>query len=138
MSTDPNEVTQTIPQRGPAGRETRTGALVVIGDGASLEVLRAGRLVPMTERVLDIGRRPPPATDRDLLTLSDGTVSGLHARLQRAEDRPDLFVLQDLGSTNGTFVDGPSHPGADAAADGAAAVPRIAGAGLPARSRRSR
>jgi DNA-binding NtrC family response regulator len=106
MSTDPHEVTQTIPPRGPAGREARVGALVVIGDGASLEALRAGRIVPMNERVLDIGRRPPPATDRGTLTLSDGTVSGLHARLQRADDRSDLVVLQDLGSTNGTLVNG--------------------------------
>ena len=106
MSTDPHEVTQTLPQRGPTGREARTGALVVIGDGASLEVLRAGRIVPMNDRVLDIGRRPPPATDRGVLTLTDATVSGLHARLQRAEDRAELHVLQDLGSTNGTLVNG--------------------------------
>src|SRR5690242_15519800 len=106
MSTDPHEVTQTIPPRGPAGREARTGALVVIGDGASLEVLRAGRIVPMNERVLDIGRRPPPVADRGILVLSDGTVSGLHARLQRADDRSDLVIIQDLGSTNGTLVNG--------------------------------
>jgi transcriptional regulator with GAF, ATPase, and Fis domain len=119
MSTDPNEVTQTIPQRGPAGRETRTGVLVVIGDGASLDVLRAGRVVPMNERVLDIGRRPAPATDRGVLTLTDGTVSGVHARLQRAEDRPDLFVLQDLGSTNGTLVNGRRIQGPTPLGDGA-------------------
>jgi DNA-binding NtrC family response regulator len=118
MSTDPHEVTQTIPPRGPAGREARTGALVVIGDGASLEVLRAGRIVPMIERVLDVGRRPPPANERGILTLSDATVSGLHARLQRADDRPDLVVIQDLGSTNGTLVNGRRIQGPTPLGDG--------------------
>ena len=119
MSTDPHEVTQTLPPRGAAGREARTGALVVIGDGSSLEALRAGRIVPMNERVLDIGRRPPPATDRATLTLSDGTVSGLHARLQRADDRSDLVVLEDLGSTNGTLVNGRRIVGPTPLSDGA-------------------
>jgi len=37
------------------------------------------------------------------IVLEDGAISQLHARIRRQEDR---FVLHDLGSTNGTFVNG--------------------------------
>jgi transcriptional regulator with PAS, ATPase and Fis domain len=109
MPTQDNAVSQTIPHRGAGNREAqRSGALAVIGDGASLDSLRAARVVPIADLTLDIGRRPGPANadGRQVLVLPDGTVSSLHARIQRAGDRSDLFVIQDLGSTNGTFVDG--------------------------------
>lgn len=38
------------------------------------------------------------------IVLDDDRVSGLHARIQHGDD--DLFVLRDLGSSNGTFVNG--------------------------------
>jgi len=60
----------------------------------------------MTGLALDIGRRPGTPAGRSTLTLPDGTVSNLHARIQRAADGSELFVIQDLGSTNGTYVDG--------------------------------
>ncbi len=51
MSIDKHEITQTMPTRGGPNREgARQGALIVIGDGASIEQLRAPRLVPMAER----------------------------------------------------------------------------------------
>ena len=78
----------------------------MLGDGASIDSLRAPRLVPMAERTLDIGRRAPATPSPTTLTLPDSTVSGLHARIQRAGDRSELFVIHDLGSTNGTFVNG--------------------------------
>jgi transcriptional regulator with PAS, ATPase and Fis domain len=107
MPTQDNVVSQTIPHRSGGSREVvRRGVLAVVGDGASLESLRAARMVPMTTLALDIGRRPPAVEGRQTLTLSDGTVSSLHARIQRAADGSDMFVLQDLGSTNGTYVDG--------------------------------
>ena len=107
MSTDKHEITQTIPTRGGPNREgARQGALIVLGDGASIENLRAPRLVPMAELTLEIGRRAPATPGPTALTLPDSTVSGLHARIQRAGDRSELFVIHDLDSTNGTFVNG--------------------------------
>jgi transcriptional regulator of acetoin/glycerol metabolism len=107
MSTDKHEITQTILPRGGPNRDgVRQGALIVLGDGASLDSLRTPRLVPMAELTLEIGRRAPATPGPATLTLADSTVSGLHARIQRAGDRSDLFVIHDLGSTNGTFVNG--------------------------------
>jgi transcriptional regulator with PAS, ATPase and Fis domain len=107
MSTDQHEITQTIPPRGGLNREgARQGALIVLGDGASIDNLRAPRLVPIAELALEIGRRTPATPSPTTLTLADTTVSGVHARIQRGGDRSDLFVIQDLGSTNGTFVNG--------------------------------
>ncbi|HTB58289.1 MAG TPA: sigma 54-interacting transcriptional regulator [Polyangia bacterium] len=107
MSTDKHEITQTMPTRGGVNREVaRQGALIVLGDGASIDNLREPRLVLMADLTLEIGRRAPATPGSTTLTLSDGTVSGLHARIQRAGDRSELFVIHDLGSTNGTFVNG--------------------------------
>jgi DNA-binding NtrC family response regulator len=107
MSTDKHEITQTMPARGGPNRDgARQGALVVLGDGASIDSLRAPRLVPMAELTLEIGRRAPAIPGPTTLTLPDSTVSGQHARIQRAGDRSELFVIHDLGSTNGTFVNG--------------------------------
>jgi transcriptional regulator with PAS, ATPase and Fis domain len=107
MPPQDNAISQTIPHRGATGRGApRLGVVAVVGDGASLESLRAARVVPIADLSLDIGRRPNAATGRASLTLTDGTVSSLHARIQRAADGSDLFVVQDLGSTNGTYVDG--------------------------------
>ncbi len=107
MSSDKHEITQTILPRGGLNRDgARQGALIVLGDGASMDSLRTPRLVPMTELTLEIGRRAPATPAPRALTLADSTVSGLHARIQRAGDRSELFVIHDLGSTNGTFVNG--------------------------------
>src|ERR1700690_276140 len=107
MTTQDNAVSQTIPHRSGGSREAaRNGALAVIGDGASLDSVRGARLVAITGLTLDIGRRPSSPDGRATLALSDGTVSSLHARIQRAGDGSDLYVIQDLGSTNGTYVDG--------------------------------
>ena len=107
MPPQDNVVSQTIPHRGGTGRGVpRVGVLAVVGDGSSLDSLRAARMVPIADLSLDIGRRPNAATGRASLTLADGTVSSTHARIQRAADGSDLFVVQDLGSTNGTYIDG--------------------------------
>jgi pSer/pThr/pTyr-binding forkhead associated (FHA) protein len=52
------------------------------------------------DRTLRLGRSP----DNDVI-LRDPATSGHHARLER---RGDQFWLIDLGSTNGTFVNGES------------------------------
>jgi len=68
-----------------------------------------GRRWPVVERPLTLG----VAKDCDI-ALSDPTVSRHHCRI---EYRDDLLFVRDLGSTNGTFVDGVQileallHPG---------------------------
>jgi pSer/pThr/pTyr-binding forkhead associated (FHA) protein len=51
---------------------------------------------PLLKPVVTIGRKP----DNDL-RIDNLAVSGHHARVVRDEDR---FTLEDLGSTNGTFL----------------------------------
>lgn len=66
-----------------------------------LEILdgdRAGDVLPVTDRTLRIGRKP----GNDLV-LADEKTSGVHAEVVLEGDR---HVLRDLGSTNGTFLDG--------------------------------
>src|SRR4029079_16250436 len=73
----------------------------VVGAGDALATLRTPRVVAMDGLTIDIGRRAPAS-----LAIPDPTVSGMHARIQRASSGADLFSVQDLGSTNGTYVDG--------------------------------
>ena len=66
-----------------------------------LEILdgdRAGEVLPVADRPLRIGRKP----GNDLV-LADEKTSGVHAEVVLEGDR---HVLRDLGSTNGTFLDG--------------------------------
>jgi transcriptional regulator with PAS, ATPase and Fis domain len=112
-SSDENDVSRTVPRRGLVREAPRIGALIVVGCGDDLETLRKPRVVAMDQLTLDIGRRPDrtpspvPSENRAAwLAIPDATVSGLHARIQRASTGADLFIVQDLGSTNGTFVDG--------------------------------
>jgi pSer/pThr/pTyr-binding forkhead associated (FHA) protein len=57
-----------------------------------------GRRVPIKVPVVNIGRG-----DYNDILIADPSVSTMHAKLQRRES---VWVLTDLGSTNGTFVDG--------------------------------
>src|SRR5688572_867505 len=66
-----------------------------------LEVLdgdRAGDVLPVADRTIRIGRKP----GNDMV-LADEKTSGVHAEVVLEGDR---HVLRDLGSTNGTFLDG--------------------------------
>lgn len=66
-----------------------------------LEILdgdRAGEVISVTDRPLRIGRKP----GNDVV-LADEKTSGVHAEVVLEGDR---HVLRDLGSTNGTFLDG--------------------------------
>ncbi len=79
-------VTPTAPQVAPlASLLVRTGAL-------------KGRRLPIKVPVVNIGR-----ADFNDVVIADPSVSTSHAKLQR---RDDIWVLSDLGSTNGTFVEG--------------------------------
>jgi pSer/pThr/pTyr-binding forkhead associated (FHA) protein len=57
-----------------------------------------GRRLPITVPAVNIGR-----ADYNDLVIADPSVSTTHAKLQRKDD---VWVLSDLGSTNGTFVEG--------------------------------
>ena len=57
-----------------------------------------GRRLPVKVPVVNIGR-----ADFNDVVIGDPSVSTSHAKLQR---RDDVWVLSDLGSTNGTFVEG--------------------------------
>lgn len=60
----------------------------------------AGHKYRANDKAVRLGRSP----DNDVI-LRDPATSGHHARLER---RGDAFWLVDLGSTNGTFVNGES------------------------------
>ena len=60
-----------------------------------------GRRLPIKVPVVNIGRG-----DYNDVVISDPSVSTMHAKLQRREA---IWILTDLGSTNGTFVEGAAH-----------------------------
>jgi pSer/pThr/pTyr-binding forkhead associated (FHA) protein len=79
-------VTPTQPQAAPlASLLVRSGAM-------------KGRRLAVKVPVVNIGR-----ADFNDIVISDPSVSTSHAKLQR---RDDVWMLSDLGSTNGTFVEG--------------------------------
>ena len=57
-----------------------------------------GKRLPIRVPVVNIGRG-----DYNDLVIADPSVSTMHAKLQRRED---VWILNDLGSTNGTFIEG--------------------------------
>ncbi len=92
-------VTPTTPQVAPlASLLVRSGAM-------------KGRRLPVKVPVVNIGR-----ADFNDVVINDPSVSTTHAKLQR---RDDVWVLSDLGSTNGTFVEGERLSGEVALGPGA-------------------
>jgi hypothetical protein len=75
--------------------ERPSGKLVVLESPA----LDGGETYPLDSRPLTVGR----GTNNDLPLAGDEYASGRHARF---ESRRDGVWLEDIGSTNGTFVNG--------------------------------
>ncbi len=71
------------------------------GTGPAGLVLPDGRRVAIGDRPVDIGRLPECA-----IVLADTNVSRRHAEVRKAEDGGGGHVVVDLGSTNGTKVNG--------------------------------
>lgn len=69
-----------------------------------------GRRLPITTASVNIGR-----ADYNDLVIADPSVSTTHAKLQRKDE---VWVLSDLGSTNGTYVEGEAVTGETALTPG--------------------
>src|SRR3954453_1401060 len=91
-------------QTGPRA-VARVPIVLCVGSGESLSSLKSPRFVAFNDR-LEIGRRPGDGDPRTSLVLPDRTVSSVHARITRVLQAGDAFSIEDLGSTNGTHVDG--------------------------------
>jgi transcriptional regulator with PAS, ATPase and Fis domain len=107
MSDDTKSISQTVRRQVPGGREaTRLPLVQLVGSGGSRTSLAQPRAVTFGD-TLQIGRRAAPSEDqRGSLTIADPTVSGAHARITRVPQGDGEFVIEDLGSTNGTYVAG--------------------------------
>ena len=97
-----DEISETVPRRRSSRDTERLATLALVGNAAKPESLRAGRLLVISD-LTEIGRRPTGGPGRTRVTLDDRTVSSLHAKIERQSDG---HFIEDLGSTNGTVVDG--------------------------------
>ena len=99
-----HDIFGTRPRRQPAPRQPRAATprpakadrggarKLVVVDGAL-----AGTTIPLTDEPITIGR-----ADDSTIALTDDYVSTKHARLV---SQGGQWVLEDLGSTNGTYLD---------------------------------
>lgn len=105
---DPDDDLGTVSQpleRSKAHAAARQAVLFVLGDGGSLETLRTPRLIPVGQQIA-IGRRAGADGGGHTLVLTDRTVSARHARIRFVHHSPNSFIIEDLGSRNGVFIDG--------------------------------
>ena len=98
--------------------ELRTGRFGIVsqlkqtpgGVGAGSIVLPSGERVGLGELATTVGRVP-----ESTITIDDGNVSRNHAQIKPG---PNGYVVQDLGSTNGTLVNGQRITGSRLLVDG--------------------
>ncbi|MGB3736399.1 MAG: DUF3662 and FHA domain-containing protein [Ilumatobacter sp.] len=98
--------------------ELRTGRFGIVsqlkqapgGVGGGSIVLPSGERIGLGEHVTSVGRLP-----ESTITIDDGNVSREHARIKPGTNG---YVVQDLGSTNGTLVNGQRITGTRLLADG--------------------
>jgi hypothetical protein len=95
-----------------ATQSTRKIPVLASATPAPIGTLTAddGTMHPLLEEVTTIGR-----TAANAVALPDGSVSSAHARVMR---NAEGFVLEDLGSRNGTFVNSEKVAGKRVLADG--------------------
>ena len=91
MILSPQQASMLLAQ--PVAREL--GRLTVLESG----VLNEGDVYPIESAALTVGRN----TDNNLVVEGDEYASGRHARF---DARRDGIYVDDVGSTNGTFVNG--------------------------------
>lgn len=95
---DDERTTGSIPQIGvDVAGEGEVGQLVVTRGST------AGAKYALTDAITTIGRHPQSS-----VFLDDITVSRRHAEVLRSDD--GTFVLRDVGSLNGTYLDGERVP----------------------------
>lgn len=87
------------PETGPAGLPAEPLEPVEADPGPRASISWPGGSAPLSQPVVKLGRDPQEAE----ISLSDPAVSWLHAEISR---HGDTFYLRDLGSRNGTFVNG--------------------------------
>ena len=92
-STEPTLPTDTSSLVEQLRQATQGPSFVVIGG------LDAGRIIPLNDAMITIGRN----AQCDVVLRDDG-VSRFHAEVRHEET--NRVVIRDLGSTNGTFVEG--------------------------------
>ena len=78
-----------------------SGEMTQAGGGAAALVLSDGRRISLGTKTVKIGRLP----DCDVV-LTDANVSRHHAEIRKSDDGGGGYVVVDLGSTNGTKVNG--------------------------------
>lgn len=83
-------------QKQVRSQNQKTFGLEVIDAGIS-KTLKTGSVVPIN-REITIGRR-----EDNVVVIQEGYVSGYHARIFQKNNN---YVLEDLGSTNGTILNG--------------------------------
>jgi DNA-binding NtrC family response regulator len=105
----PNDSITLVPRQRHKEDRRQIPALFIVGNADGKAPLGAGRIVTF-EKSLLVGRRPitnaePGASS---LILNDRMISSRHATFARVGDG---YEVTDLGSTNGTIVDGVvAHP----------------------------
>lgn len=96
MRVAPQESFVLAPSQLAADRPAQAGGRLVVERS---DALKTGRAFPAGPVPLTIGR----GADNDVVLAGDDFASGHHARIESQRD--GVWVL-DLGSTNGTFVNG--------------------------------
>lgn len=89
-----------------AGRSRPQPALIVLGSASDGGGLSGDPRVITFDHSVEIGRRPLAQLGVTTCCLSGARVSGRHAKVTKT--RPGVFEIVDLGSRNGTLVEG--HP----------------------------
>lgn len=88
------------PPRAPKAPKAAKPARAAKGKGTKLVVIEGplvGTVIPLTDTQITIGRAPDST-----LVIDDDYASSRHARIYPAEG---AWIVEDLGSTNGTWID---------------------------------